>query len=222
MPRNPDEESSRKRWLAVAIVALTATLACPAHSLRAQTLSKESEPSDHLRPLEVVKTSFSRVLSAEGGQRQAEIRRATEGLFDFNEMARLMLGEHWQDGSAEQHAEFVRLFTDMLGRAYLSNVGTLPLASVTFQDESVTGAFARVRSRIAGSRQGDTSVDYLLRERDGRWAVYDVVLDGVGLVSSYRSQFTSILRSSSFAQLLERLRNREAALKLEQGQQEAQ
>jgi phospholipid transport system substrate-binding protein len=163
-----------------------------------------------------VKTSFSRVLSAEGSQRQVEVRRATEGLFDFNEMARRMLGEHWQDGSAEQHEEFVRLFADMLGRAYLSNVGNLPLASVTFQDESVTGAFARVRSRIAGGRQGDTSVEYLLLERDGRWAVYDVVLDGVGLVSSYRSQFTSILRSSSFAQLLERLRSREAGLKPEQ------
>ncbi len=217
MPSSLDRESPRKRWFAIAIAALTATLVCPAYTLRAQTFSREAEQSAQLQPLELVRASFSRVLSAEGGQRQVEIRRATEELFDFNEMARRILGVHWADGSAQQHEEFVRLFTDMLGRAYLSNIGNLPPASVTFQGESVTGPFARVRSRIAVGRRGDTSIDYLLLERDGRWTIYDVVLDGVGLVSSYRSQFNSILRTSSFAQLLERLRNREASLRPQEG-----
>ncbi len=217
MPSSLDRESPWKRWFAVVIVACTATLACPGYTLRAQTLNTETEQPAQLRPLEVVMTSFSRVLSAEAEQRQVEIRRATEELFDFHEMARRILGVHWAGGSAQQHEEFIRLFTDMLGRAYLSNIGNLPLASVTFQGESVTGPFARVRSRIAVGRRGDTSIDYLLLERDGRWTIYDVVLDGVGLVSSYRSQFNSILRTSSFAQLLERLRSREASLKPEQG-----
>jgi phospholipid transport system substrate-binding protein len=208
------------RWnrrSAIAILALTVVLACPAYPLRAQTLTRETGEPAQLRPLELVKSSFSRVLSAEGGQRQVEVRRATQELFDFNEMARRILGAHWEDGSELQHQEFVRLFTDMLGRAYLSNIGNFPSGSVTFQEESVTGPFARVSSRMAVGRRGDTSIDYLLMQHDGRWAIYDVVLDGVGLVSSYRSQFHSILRTSSFAQLLERLRSREADVNPHEG-----
>jgi len=53
--------------------------------------------------------------------------------------------------------------------------------------------------------------------RDSHWTVYDIVVDGVGLVSSYRSQFTSVLRTSSFADLLDRMRVREASIKAAQG-----
>jgi hypothetical protein len=65
--------------------------------------------------------------------------------------------------------------------------------------------------RIAG-RRGDASVEYSLIDNAGRWAVYDVTVDGVSLVSSYRSQFNSILRKSSFTALLERLQSREAGV----------
>jgi len=47
-------------------------------------------------------------------------------------------------------------------------------------------------------------------ETDGRWAVYDVAVDGVSLVLSYRSQFNSILRTSRFTELLDRMRSRDA------------
>jgi phospholipid transport system substrate-binding protein len=58
---------------------------------------------------------------------------------------------------------------------------------------------------------------YRLAETDGRWAVYDVVVDGVSLISSYRSQFASMLRRYSFAELLDRLRTREAAAVTREG-----
>lgn len=56
------------------------------------------------------------------------------------------------------------------------------------------------------------AVEYRLFESDERWAVYDIAVDGISLVSSYRSQFSSILRRSSFAQLLEQLQNRAASV----------
>jgi len=61
--------------------------------------SKGGEAAGRARPLELVKSSFARVMEAEGGQRQAEIRRVTEQLFDFHEKSRRMLGVHWQEGS---------------------------------------------------------------------------------------------------------------------------
>jgi len=162
------------------------------------------------QPLDVVKSSVTRVLAAVGsGQQKAEARRVAEELFDFDEMCRRMLGDHWQEGSPYQQGEFVRLFTELLERSYLNGLRSVPPAAVTFLGETVNGSYEQVESRIATSRFGETSVEYRLVDHDGRWAVYDVVLDGVSLVSSYRSQFTSILRTSSFAQLLEKLRSRE-------------
>jgi len=142
-----------------------------------------------------------------------EIRRVTAELFDFPEMARRVLGEHWQDGTVQEQAEFVRLFAEMLDRAYLSNLGNMPLSTVVFEGELVSGAYARVSSRML-SRRGDTAIEYRLRENAGRWMVYDVAVDGVGLVSSYRTQFHSVLRNASF---MERLRKRDANAKAEQG-----
>jgi phospholipid transport system substrate-binding protein len=146
----------------------------------------------------VVKSSVTRVLAAAGGgQQRVEARRVVEELFDFDEMCRRMLADHWQEGTAYQQGEFVRLFTELLERSYLSGLRSVPPAAITFLGETVNGSYAQVKSRIATSRFGETSVDYRLVDHDGRWAVYDVALDGVSLVSSYRSQFTSILRTSS-------------------------
>src|SRR6266478_3081441 len=169
-------------------------------------------------PLEVVRASVSRVLTivqapypgASGGsQRRAEIRRVAQGLFDFNEMARLTLARHWKDRSVREQEEFVQLFTDLLERSYLTTIENYAGERITFVGESISGPYAQVRSRITTERRMEISIDYRLIESGARWAVYDVVLDGVSLVSNYRSQFNSIIRTSSFADLLTKLRSRQ-------------
>ena len=201
---------------AIAVMVLSTAVAFLPVPAFAQTLTKGSEAAGRERPLEIVKASFARVMEAEGGQRQVEIRRVTEELFDFHEMSRRMLGAHWPEGSPSQQEEFVQLFTEMLERMYLTNIASMPLATVKFEGELIAGDYARVSSRIAG-RRGDTSVEYRLVDHGGQWAVYDIAVEGVSLVSSYRSQFNSILRNSSFASLLERMRSRDTAARIEQG-----
>ena len=207
-----------KKWRfpAVAITALSAIIACVPLPAAAQTLSKGSEETGREHPLDLVKTSFARVLGAEGGQRQIELRRVTEELFDFHEMSRRMLGAYWQEASGPEQEEFVQLFTDLLERMYLTSIASMPLATVKFEGESIAGAYARVSTRIVG-RRGDTSVEYRLVDHMGRWVVYDIAVEGVSLVSSYRSQFNSLLRNSTFSQLLGRLQSREVGAKAEQG-----
>jgi ABC-type transporter MlaC component len=200
---------------AIAVMVLTTAVAFLPVPAFAQAISKGSEAAGRARPLELGKSSFAPVMEAEGGRRQAEIRRVTEQLFDFHEMSRRMLGGHWQEGSVPQQEEFVQLFTEMLERMYLTNIASLPLAAVKFEGELISGDYARVNSRIAG-RRGDTSVEYRLVGHDGQWVVYDIAVEGVGLASSYRSQLNSILRNASFASLLERLRSREASARIEQ------
>jgi len=199
---------------AVLAISMVATLAIGAPPADAQP----KVAADQSGPLEVVRASVSRVLAivqaphavaSGGGQRRTEIRRVAQGLFDFDEMARLTLARHWKDRSVREQEEFVRLFTDLLERSYLTTIENYAGERVTFLGESVSGPYAQVRSRITTDRRMEISIDYRLIESGARWAVYDVVLDGVSLVSNYRSQFNSIIRTSSFADLLTKLRSRQ-------------
>ncbi|HEU5190396.1 MAG TPA: ABC transporter substrate-binding protein [Methylomirabilota bacterium] len=165
-------------------------------------------------PLALVKGSVTRALSiaesqGDDAQRRVELRQVGEALFDFHEMGRRALGQHWAGRSPQEQDEFVRLFTDLLERSYLLAIGNRGAGTVTFQGESVEGSAARVRSRLVTNRGAEIPIEFRLLERGGRWAVYDLVVEGVSLISSYRSQFNSIIRNSSFARLLEKLSGRE-------------
>jgi phospholipid transport system substrate-binding protein len=201
--------------------SLGIALVCGSQPALAQSQGKGDEagpPASGLPPLELVKSSMTRVLALTQAQaagpaastQRRELRLVAEALFDFNEMSRRMLGAHWKEGTPEEQAEFVRLFTDLLERSYLTALGHFPLATISFEGEMVSGPYALVSSRIAVGHRGAASLEYRLLETDGRWAVYDVVVDGVSLVLSYRSQFNSILRTSRFAELLDRMKSREA------------
>ena len=201
-----------RRAHAVALAIVMAALTIGTHPAGSQP---KVEP-DPTGPLDLVRTSVVQVLAivqaprvaaSDGGQRRADIRRVARGLFDFDEMARLTLARHWKDRSPQEQEEFVRLFTDLLERSYLTTIENYAGERITFLGESVTGPYAQVRSRITTARRMEISIEYRLLERGARWAVYDVVLDGVSLVSNYRSQFNTIIRTSSFADLLVKLRS---------------
>ena len=214
------------RGLSVA-AALAVAVVSPAHVAgdEAAKVARPEPAADQARPLDLVKASVARVLAvvlAEPagvpltGTRRSEIRRVAEDLFDFDEMARRTLAQHWEKRSPQEQAEFVRLFIEVLERSYLTTIGNYRVSAVTFQGESIGGSYAQVRSRIIIERRVEIPIEYRLLLSD-RWQVYDVVADGVSLISNYRSQFNSIIRTSSFAQLLERLRTREAFVVSRQG-----
>ena len=166
-------------------------------------------------PLDLVRSSVFLVLSIvrsqpDSVQRRIDIRHIGEALFDFNEMARRTLGPHWDARSAEEQRTFVLIFTDMLERSYMTAIGSKRLATITFQGETIEGSSARVQSLLVTARGAELPMEYRLLESRGRWTVYDVVVDGASIVSSYRSQFDSILRTSSFDHFLDKLQNREA------------
>jgi len=214
------EAVQRQRWgVALAIVVAAVSLGTqPVIFADAAQDTQPSATTGRVRPLDFVKSSVSQVLAAvrsrpttnsESAQRRAEIRRVADRFFDFNEMARLTLSRHWSAQSPEEQEEFVRLFTALLERSYLSTIENYAGERITFLGESINGTYAQVSSRITTNRRVEISIDYRLIEKGERWAVYDVVLDSVSLVSNYRSQFNSIIRTSSFADLLSRLRNKQ-------------
>ena len=206
-----------------ALVAIAAVIPFGAAAVLAQTMVTDAQPgptAGRFGPLHVVTSSISRVLTivrsqpadaTEGGKRQAEIRQTAVELFDFDEMSRRLLGQRWMEASPQEQQDFVALFTDLLQGAYLNTIGNYPLATITFHGETISGSYAQVQSRMAAGK-GEVAIEYRLLEHDGRWAVYDIAVDGVSLVSNYRSQFTSMLKRMSFAQVLNRMRNMEASV----------
>lgn len=166
-------------------------------------------------PLDLVKSSVSRVLAisqsptvgtADIEDRRLQIRRVAFDLFAFTEMARRVMGQHAKDCLPQEQDEFVRLFADVFTQAYATVVERYSGERVAFLSEEVTGSLARVRSLVTTTTGSGISIEYQLLERGARWAVYDIVLDGTSLVSTYRSQFASSVRTSSFPQLMERMR----------------
>jgi len=206
-----------------ALAAIAAVIPFGAASVLAQTTVTDAQPGPTVGrsgPLHVVTSSLSRVLkivraqpadATESGKRQAEIRQAAVELFDFDEMSRRLLGQRWMEASPEEQRDFVALFTDLLQGAYLNTIGNYPLATITFQGETIIGSYAQVQSRMAAGK-GEVAIEYRLLEHNGRWAVYDIAVDGVSLISNYRSQFTSMLKRMSFVQVLDRMRNMEASV----------
>jgi phospholipid transport system substrate-binding protein len=165
-----------------------------------------------LGPMGLVQSSVARVLeivqsSPTGSdERRTGIVRVSHELFDFREIARRALGQHWKGLSPAEQDEFVLLFTDVLERAFIASVEGYSDEKVTFTGEAIDGGWAQVHSRIIPHKGAPVSVDYRLHEVNLRWAVYDVVSERMSLVASYRSQFNSVLRAATFAELLQRMR----------------
>lgn len=175
------------------------------------------------RPLSVIQSGTDRALqilkSSQSGQapslrqRRGEILQIVDEYFDFDEMAKRALGRPWKDQPPDKRQEFVRLFKQLLFNTYIDRVETYTGANekFTYDAEKIEGNYALVKTRVLGYKNADVQVDYRLRLENGTWKAYDVVVEGISLVSNYRQQFESILASSSFDNLLSRMRDKVAA-----------
>ena len=138
--------------------------------------------------------------------RPAAVRAVLEGVVDFDEAARRALGPHWQTRSDAERAEFVALFKDVMASAYLGTLQTHLGPSMRLVTENEDGRFATVLTHMQRPQGPPAPVEYRMHRRDGRWQIFDVRVDGVSLVAAYRRQFNSIVQTSSYPALLQRLR----------------
>jgi phospholipid transport system substrate-binding protein len=124
------------------------------------------------------------------------LREVADDFFDFPEMARSSLGYHSATPSEKERAEFLVLFTDLLERSYVT----------TIENYAGEANYATVRSKILTTRGVEIGVDYRLRRSAAGWLAFDVVLENVSLAANYRAQINRVLRTTSFATLLARMR----------------
>lgn len=148
-------------------------------------------------------------------ERLGAIRAITRQVFDIREAAKLALGPAWRDRSEAEREEFAHLYGAFLERAFIAWLAARAQIAggprVSFLGESVGGGQATVRTTVLGRNGRDLPLEYRMVERGDRWAVRDVVIDGVSLAANYRAQFTRVIQSSSYPELVQQLRDKVAA-----------
>jgi phospholipid transport system substrate-binding protein len=142
----------------------------------------------------------------EPAERQASARRLLDGIFDWREMAKRALDQHWSARSPTEQQEFVGLFATLLGGAYASKLENAGAARVDVVSETVDGERAVIRTQLIVEREEDVSVDYHVGLQGGRWKVYEVIFDDIGMVANYRAQFKRVLERHSYSELLTRVK----------------
>jgi phospholipid transport system substrate-binding protein len=180
-------------------------------------------PASATSPMDVVQTAAEQVVQvaqdptlagpSAAERRRQELQRIVESLFDFPEMTRRSLGRHWTDRTAREREEFIRLFKGILEHSYFGKIENYSGQRMLYLSETVDGEYATVRSKVTIGRKNELSVDYQLHLVGAQWTVYDVVLDGISLVSTYRAQFNRIIQISSYDHLVDEMRLKEVELR---------
>jgi phospholipid transport system substrate-binding protein len=141
-------------------------------------------------------------------ERRAAIRKAVFNVFDFREMAMRSLAKNWKPLSAKDKDEFSSLYADLLERSYINRIESYSGEKVVYDGESIDGDYAVVKTKFVTARREEILVDYKLMKKDGGWWVYDLVIERVSLVNNYRIQFNKIIRSSSYAELVKKMKDK--------------
>jgi phospholipid transport system substrate-binding protein len=142
------------------------------------------------------------------GDRRAAIRKIAHEAFDVNETARRVLARHWQARTPAERDEFTQLFADLLERTYIARLDEYGGERIRYVGESIDGELATVRARIVTRAGVEVPVESRMVRRGERWLIYDVLIENVSLVANYRSQFDRIVRSSSYEELVRRLKQK--------------
>lgn len=127
--------------------------------------------------------------------------------FDFNRMTQLAAGKYWRQATPEQKKALTTEFRNMLVRTYTK-------AFTMYRDQTIevkplklapTDTETTVKTQIVKVGGQPTAVDYQMKKADDGWKVFDVVIEGVSMVTSYRGTFTSQIEQSGIDALIKSL-----------------
>jgi phospholipid transport system substrate-binding protein len=141
-------------------------------------------------------------------ERRDQLRQILFSRFDFTEMAKRALGSNWRRRTPQEQEEFVRLFSDVLERAYADIIESYTDEKIVYVYERVDGSYADVASKILTTRGEEYSINYKVHLISNEWKVYDVIAENISLVNNYRSQFNRVIANASYEELVRRLRDK--------------
>ncbi|MFW5836949.1 MAG: ABC transporter substrate-binding protein [Desulfovibrionaceae bacterium] len=150
----------------------------------------------------------------EGGEHFEEqkqrIKTVIQELVDFKLFTQLALGKrHWMEFSGQQQERLVDVFTRLMERKYLDRIREYTNEKVRYVSEEVSsnGRKARIETEIVSSKVGQVPVTYsLYKDRgSGEWRVYDLKVEGISMLSNWRTQFSEALQKMSPEELIQKM-----------------
>lgn len=152
------------------------------------------------------------ILARKDEPAEARVRKIEEvayEIFDFTTMSKLVLARNWRKLSKEKRGEFVREFRTHLSRTYGTRLDRYDQEKVVVYGAQVeVRNDVSVKTRIVGGQFDGAEISYRLRNRRDQWKIIDVVIEGVSLVSNYRSQFAGVLNGGTIDDLIAKLKDK--------------
>ncbi|HEY2337730.1 MAG TPA: ABC transporter substrate-binding protein [Burkholderiales bacterium] len=173
--------------------------------------------AQELGPEELVKKVTAEILDAvksdkelASGNREKALKLAEEKVLphvDFEEATRLAVGRPWNQASAEQKKQLVEQFRRMLVRTYSSAISTyqgqtMKVLPVRMKPGDTD---ATVRNQYTRPGAKPVQIDYSMHKTDSGWKIYDIVVEGVSLVLTYRSEFDAVVKQEGVDGLIKRM-----------------
>jgi phospholipid transport system substrate-binding protein len=140
-------------------------------------------------------------------ERLTAVRTVATEVFDVPETAKRALGVHWQQRSPAERDEFVEIFRALLEQSYLSRINEFGGERIRYVSEQIDGDHASVRAVIVTKKGTDVPVESRLLQKADHWLVYDVLIENISLIASYRAQFDRVIRTTSYPELVRRLKS---------------
>ena len=159
---------------------------------------------------EVLKVLRNPALQGEANKeaKQERIEAIADAMFDYLALSRLTLGRNWRKFNGEQKKEFVQLYRSILEKAYMDRILSYTDEKVTFDKEiMLSEKKAEVQTHIL-TKSVEIPIFYRVYLKDGKWKVYDVIIEGISLIKNYRTQFRDILANNPPEEVLKILRKK--------------
>ena len=163
--------------------------------------------ADFLTPTEQVKQSVDKVLTIlrdESLNREQSWERISAVIgerFDYRSMSQSVLATNWKSATPEEREKFIEFFSQYLEETYRTKIEAYSDQEVFYLKETINGKRAVVETVIK-TEATEIPVNYKLKNNDGEWVTYDVVIEGVSLVNNYRSTFAAIVKNDGMDGLL--------------------
>lgn len=173
-------------------------------------------------PTATVKEAIGEVLSIlknkqlDRERRWEEIGKIIDARFDFRSMSQSVLATNWRAASVAEKKQFVDFFSQYLEDTYRNKIEAYTNQSVEYVSEQVRKDRAIVDTVIV-TDSNRIPVTYRLKNNDGQWFAYDVIIEGVSLVNNYRNTFNAIIKAEGMDGLLDDLEYRIASYKEKHG-----
>jgi phospholipid transport system substrate-binding protein len=174
-----------------------------------------ANPTEDLKKTvdEVVHIVADKDLKKNDTKRRQALKKAISGIFDYSEMAKLSLGKHWTPRTPAEKKQFVELFATLLENSYAGKIESYNNEKIVYIKEiSLDDKHVEVKSKVVTAGRDEFTLDYRLLNQNGKWMVYDVIIEGVSLVSNYRSQFNKIITNNGYDKLVQKLQSKNQEL----------